>query len=150
MYKSIVVGTDGSQTATVAVDHAIELAKTTGATLHVVTAHHKLSAGMAALGAEHGGPTFDTNEVNQSIALQSEKICEVALRSAKDGGVPAESHVRAGEAADVIVAVAEDVNADLVVIGNRGMSGVKRFVLGSVPNKVSHHCPCNLLIVQTC
>jgi nucleotide-binding universal stress UspA family protein len=46
--------------------------------------------------------------------------------------------------------VAENVGADLVVVGNRGMSGVRRFVLGSVPNKVSHHSPCNLLIVDTC
>ena len=150
MYKTIVVGTDGSETATFAVDHAIELAKATGATVHVVTAHHKMSAGIAALGAEAGGPAFDTHEVNQSIALQSEKICEGALRRAKDAGVPAESHVQAGDAADVIISVAEAVEAGLVVIGNRGMSGVKRFVLGSVPNKVSHHCPCNLLIVQTC
>ncbi len=149
-YGTIVVGTDGSDTAAFAVNHAIELAKATGATLHVVTAHHKLSPGIAALGTEAGGPVFDTHEVNQSIALQSEKICEVALRSAKDAGVPAESHVQSGDPADVLVAVAEAVDADLVVVGNRGMSGVKRFVLGSVPNKVSHHCPCHLLIVQTC
>jgi len=45
--------------------------------------------------------------------------------------------------------VAEDSKADLLVVGNRGMSGARRFVLGSVPNKVSHHCPTNLLIVDT-
>ena len=49
---------------------------------------------------------------------------------------------------DALIDVAEQVNADLLVVGNRGMSGVRR-MLGSVPNKVSHHCPCTLLIVDT-
>ncbi len=61
-----------------------------------------------------------------------------------------EVHNPAGEdVADALIRIAEDVGADLIVVGNRGMSGVSRFVLGSVPNKVSHHCPCSLLIVNT-
>ena len=55
----------------------------------------------------------------------------------------------AGEAADALIGVAEETGADLIVVGNRGMSGARRFVLGSVPNTVSHHCPCILLIVDT-
>jgi nucleotide-binding universal stress UspA family protein len=52
-------------------------------------------------------------------------------------------------ATDALVGVANDVGADLLVVGNRGLSGARRFVLGSVPNKVSHYCPCNLLVVDT-
>jgi nucleotide-binding universal stress UspA family protein len=63
--------------------------------------------------------------------------------------VAVQTHTRAGDPADVLVAAANEFGADLVVVGNRGMSGVRRFVLGSVPNKVSHHCPCSLLIVDT-
>jgi len=63
--------------------------------------------------------------------------------------VSAEVHNVEGDPADMLLKVAELVHADLVVIGNKGMGGVKRLVLGSVPNKVSHHCPCSLLIVNT-
>ena len=50
---------------------------------------------------------------------------------------------------DALLRTAEAVDADLIVVGNRGMSGVSRFVLGSIPNKLAHHCPCSLLIVNT-
>ena len=45
--------------------------------------------------------------------------------------------------------VAEEQGAELIVVGNKGMTGAKRFLLGSVPNKVSHHAPCSVLIVRT-
>lgn len=54
-----------------------------------------------------------------------------------------------GEAADTLINAAETEGADLIVVGNRGMSGATRFLLGSVPNKVSHHAPCDLMIVKT-
>jgi nucleotide-binding universal stress UspA family protein len=60
-----------------------------------------------------------------------------------------ETFARQGDAADAILDVAEEQQADLVVIGNKGMTGAKRFLLGSVPNKVSHHAPCSVLIVRT-
>ena len=56
---------------------------------------------------------------------------------------------RQGDAADAILDIAEEQRADLIVVGNRGMTGAKRFLLGSVPNKVSHHAPCSVLIVRT-
>ena len=58
-------------------------------------------------------------------------------------------HAREGDPADAILDVAEELGADLIVVGNKGMSGAKRFLLGSVPNKVSHHAPCSVLIVRT-
>ena len=60
-----------------------------------------------------------------------------------------ETFARQGDAADAILDVAEEQRADLIVVGNRGMTGAKRFLLGSVPNKVSHHAPCSVLIVRT-
>ena len=60
-----------------------------------------------------------------------------------------QTHVVASDPADALVSVATEVQADLLVVGNRGMSGLKRFVLGSVPNRIAHHAPCNLLIVHT-
>jgi nucleotide-binding universal stress UspA family protein len=149
MYKSIVVGTDGSDTASQAVEHAVELARSTCATLHIVNAHQTVSMGRAAMGAEMGAPTFDVVEVNKSIAHESESVCKHASHAAERAGVTTELHVVPGDAADAIIAVAQEVDADLIVIGNRGMSGLRRYVLGSVPNKVSHHAPCSLLIVAT-
>jgi len=60
-----------------------------------------------------------------------------------------ESHPTSGDPCDALIAVAQDVDADLIVVGSRGMTGVKRFVLGSVPNKIAHHAPCSVLIVDT-
>ena len=66
-----------------------------------------------------------------------------------DAGVEVQTIARQGEPADAILDVAEEQNADLIVVGNKGMTGAKRFLLGSVPNKVSHHAPCSVLIVRT-
>ena len=149
MYGVIVVGTDGSETAGVAVRHAAGLAKLTGATLHIVLAYQAVSMGNLALAGTLPAWTEDIEGVNESIAAASELVCSHAAAEALQNGVEVKTHVLAGDPADLIVTVAEDVHADLVVVGNRGMTGVRRFVLGSVPNKVSHRCPCSLLIVNT-
>ena len=148
MFDVIVVGTDGSESAGIAVRRAAELAALTGATLHIVSAYHAVSVGSVAMAAT-AGATFDVDEVNRSVAAQSEQVCEHAATEVRRHGVKLEVHAVPGEPADALVAVANDVRADVVVVGSRGMSGARRFVLGSVPNKVSHHCPCSLLIVDT-
>ena len=149
MYKAIVVGTDGSGTASVAVQEATKLALLTGATLHVVHATHRRAPGVIAFAASGGMSELEAAEKNKEIVAESRQICEQAATEARGLGVHVELHAVAGEAADALVAVAVDTGADLVVVGNRGMSGPRRFVLGSVPNTVSHHCPCSLLIVDT-
>jgi nucleotide-binding universal stress UspA family protein len=67
----------------------------------------------------------------------------------KDSGVDVKTFAREGDPADAILDVAEEEGADLIVVGNKGMTGAKRFLLGSVPNKVSHHAPCSVLIIRT-
>ena len=64
-------------------------------------------------------------------------------------GVEVETMAREGDPADAILDVAEEKGADLIVVGNKGMTGAKRFLLGSVPNKVSHHAPCSVMIIRT-
>ena len=64
-------------------------------------------------------------------------------------GVEVATYARQGDPADAILDVAEEQKADLIVVGNKGMSGAKRFLLGSVPNKVSHHAPCTVMIIRT-
>jgi nucleotide-binding universal stress UspA family protein len=74
---------------------------------------------------------------------------EEAAEIARAAGVPVELYARQGDAADAILDVAEERNADLVIVGNKGMTGAKRFLLGSVPNRISHHAPCSVLIIRT-
>ena len=149
MFNVIVVGTDGSERASVALGKAIELAERMGATLHVVHAHRLVSPAQLGTAASVGAPTFDVEQVNRGIEEDSRQVCARAAAQAEAAGVKVETHQRPGDASDSLLDVAEQVGADLLVVGNRGMSGVRRFVLGSVPNKVSHHCPCSLLIVDT-
>ena len=147
MYKTIVVGTDGSATATQAVRHASELAKATGAELHVVHAFQPMSA-MASIGPD-GGAAAASAGLTEAIETQAKGILERAGQSAGAGGLQVQTHLCSGDPASALLETAERVGADLLVIGNKGMSGVRRFVLGSVPNKISHHSPCSLLIVHT-
>jgi nucleotide-binding universal stress UspA family protein len=149
MYKQIVVGTDGSAGANVAVDAAIELARLTGATLHVVTARKVVNAYQLAGAAESGIAAVNIDEANDAVLAGGQELCAEVVERAKQVGVHGEAHSVPGDAVDALLRVVEDAKADLLVVGNRGMSGARRFVLGSVPNKVSHHCPTNLLIVDT-
>jgi nucleotide-binding universal stress UspA family protein len=149
MYQNIVVGTDGSETAGVALQHALMLAKASGGTVHVVNAHQNVSLGMAAMASGTGGPTVDLDLLNGGMQEHGEAVCAAAAALARDAGVTVETHVLCADPADALVTVASDVQADLLVVGNRGMSGLKRFMLGSVPNRISHHAPCSLLIVHT-
>ncbi len=149
MYKNIVVGTDGSETAGIAVRHATTLAKESGGTLHVVHAYQNVALGMAAMSAGSGGPMVDLDRLNSNLAENGVEVCAAARATAEAEGVTVETHTRCDDPADALLTVAGEVGADLIVVGNRGMSGLKRFMLGSVPNRISHHCPCSLLIVNT-
>ena len=75
-------------------------------------------------------------------------ILEGAAGAAQEAGVEVQTHAREGDPADAILDVAEETKADLVVVGNKGMTGARRFLLGSVPNKISHHAPCGVFIVR--
>ena len=146
MYREIVVGTDGSPAALHALDHAIHLAARDTARLHIVMAYRPLTPDEI---YEHqrGLPPHKRAEVDEAYVARS--MLAAAADRAREAGVPSEVYARPGHPASVILDVAEEVNADLVVVGNRGMEGGKRFLLGGVPSKVSHHCPCHLLIVHT-
>ena len=147
MFTSIVVGTDGSETARVALEQAIALAGQSGAGLKIVSAYE---------------PVSDQRLRNQQVEVPKDlewmvnpradvlELLELARERAGRAGVDCiETFARQGDAADAILDVAEEQRADLIVVGNKGMTGAKRFLLGSVPNKVSHHAPCSVLIVRT-
>ena len=152
MYKAIVVGTDFSKTAANAVDQAAQLAKAFDGTLHIVTAFKPaMTASIAASSLEAmaaGGAEF-LQEADSAIANEVESTLKDLEAKLSADGIRVQVHSTAGDPADALIEVAEQTKADLIVVGNRGMGGVKRFVLGSVPNKISHHSPCSVLIVHT-
>jgi nucleotide-binding universal stress UspA family protein len=147
VYEQIVVGTDGSDGANTAVDAALALAGLTGATLHVVQAYKVVDA--VTMGADVPMMTSGVSEANDAARDHAQQVCDDVVEKAKSSGVRARAHVMPGKAADVLIKLAELVEADLIVVGNRGMAGARRFVLGSVPNKVAHHCPTSVLVVDT-
>lgn len=148
MFQKIVIGTDGSPTAGSAVRHAVELARMSGGTLHIVAACKLPSTVLVGSegGAFLGSPADQQWEVEARAEVDG--ILETAGEAAREAGVEVETHPVLGDAADALITVAQETGADLIVVGSRGMSGLGR-VLGSVPNKVSHHAPCDLLIIHT-
>jgi len=146
MFGRIVVGTDGSDTASEAVRRAIEIAKLSEAKLEIVSAYEPISGErLRDESAELPGDVQHTVNPREDVNL----ILENAAAEAKQADVDVITHPREGDPADAILDVAEENNADLLVVGNKGMTGAKRFLLGSVPNKISHHAPCDVLIVRT-
>lgn len=146
MFGSIVVGTDGSETATEAVRQAVALAKPLGARVQIVSAYEPVSDTRLREEAQQA-PADLQWMVNPREDVDA--TLEEAADEARKAGVNVQTFARQGDPADAILDVAEENDADLIVVGNKGMTGAKRFLLGSVPNKVSHHAPCAVLIIRT-
>ena len=146
MFASIVVGTDGSESAEEAVRQAVELAARLGATLRIVSAYEPVPAGRLREEAQQVPPDLQWM-INPREDVDA--TLRGAAEAAREGGVEAETYARQGDPADAILDVAEEQGADLIVVGNKGMTGARRFLLGSVPNRVSHHAPCSVLIIRT-
>ena len=142
-YKVIVVGFDRSERGAIAVDEALRLARDTGAALHAV---HVVAA--AVEGGTVASKAFQA--VIDAERQDLESVRDQLVADATALGVTVVFHTSGGnDIPDAILATAESVGADLVVVGNRGMTGKARFLLGSVPNKVAHRSPCSVLIVNT-
>jgi len=126
-YRTIVAATDGSETATTALEAAARFAKRCRAQLLIVSAY------------EPPGTT----------ATQARAIVDEARAHVAELGVDAAASTQLGQAAETIIDLAARSNADAVVMGNVGMGRARRFTLGSVPDRVAHHAPCDVLIVDT-
>jgi nucleotide-binding universal stress UspA family protein len=149
MSGSILVGTDGSSAAGAAVDRAVQLALAFEHRLLIVTAYTpgptpSDPSGAAAHdpGAE---PVWEMHARDEALEL-----LRTAERAARDRGIgEVETFARVGDGADAILDVAEEQRCELIVVGHTGLTGATRFLLGSVPHKVSHHAPCSVLIVRS-
>jgi nucleotide-binding universal stress UspA family protein len=146
VFTRIVVGTDGSETAAEAVRQAVDLAKLSGAQLSVVSAYAPVSKRRIE-GERQDAPPDVQYEIGPREDVNL--ILEAAAAMAKGEGVEVQTHPVQGNPAEAILNVAEQTGADLIVVGNKGMAGARRFLLGSVPNNVSHNAPCSVIIVRT-
>jgi nucleotide-binding universal stress UspA family protein len=144
MYRNIVVGTDGSPTASKAVEAAAAMARGMGATLHVVTAY---SVTVPAMAAASGFALADTGAGSAMLSDAATQMAQNAVAQLCSG-IDSKVHTVPGSAADALIDVAEAVEADLIIVGSKGMTGARR-VLGSVPNSVAHGAPCAVLVVKT-
>jgi nucleotide-binding universal stress UspA family protein len=138
--NAIVVGTDGSAGAEAAVKRVIELASGSGATIHLVCAYPGRST------LERLGLTAKTDPVDmRGVAVD---VLARGERRFEEAGFTVETYAREGDPANTIIDVAGESNAELIAIGAHGNSGLKRFALGGVASKLTHHAPASLLIVR--
>jgi nucleotide-binding universal stress UspA family protein len=141
MLSTVAVGTDGSPTAGAAVAMAAELAR-------------RFEAELILLSAFEGSPDVARREAGSSseidwVSSSSARLREILARAEDElrrEGIHCTTHAGEGDPADVLVQLATECDADLLVIGNKGMH---RRVLGSVPNTVTHRAPCSVLVVKT-
>ena len=139
MISTVAVGTDGSATASEAVDQAAEIARRFDAKLVLLSAFKD---------------SKDRPTPQRDIELQWAENSRAAVTSSLEriaaelgaGGLECETQLDEGDPADVLVRLAAECGADLLVIGNKGM---ERRVLGSVPNSVTHKADCSVLVVKT-
>nr|WP_320669380.1 GNAT family N-acetyltransferase [Patulibacter sp. DM4] len=145
----IVVGSDGSATAAQAVAEAATLAAGLGASLHVVSAYYGAAAGVLPAGLR--AVPEGVSDLGWMIATADDAraVVDGAKRTALAAGVEATGEARRGDPASVLVAVAGERGADLVVVGSKGLRGARRFLLGGVAEKVVRHAPCSVLIART-
>jgi nucleotide-binding universal stress UspA family protein len=143
MGDAIVVGTDGSETAKQAVSEAVSLAKALSAPVHVVSAYQPMHARVS--GAPEGAAKVWQPLPDDEV----ERVLTEAVAGVRLAGLEATSHAVRKDPADALIDVADDVAASMIVVGSKGMHGARRLALGNVPNKVSHHAHCNVLIVAT-
>jgi nucleotide-binding universal stress UspA family protein len=143
MLKTVAVGTDGSSTAAKAVDFAIDLAEKYGAKLVVISSYRPVSEDRLR------GEQRDAPEDIQWSINPTEDV-DAALSDAEDKaherGLKTTTVASGGDPADVLCRYAEEQSADVLVIGNKGM---RRRILGSVPNSVAHKAPCSVVVVKT-
>jgi nucleotide-binding universal stress UspA family protein len=141
MISTIAVGTDGSPTASTAVKTACGMANALGADLVLLS---------ASTGSKEGPlDRRDATEETQWAFNPTARTREIVARAEEDArrqGISCRTMVDEGDPADVLVRLAGECDADLLVIGNKGM---QRRVLGSVPNSVTHNAPCSVLVVKT-
>lgn len=146
-YKSIIVGTDGSETAERAVITAAGLAAADGARLVVVTAYEESRSAAGDIAADR--VPVDIRHV-LTERVQAEELAERGRAAAREAGASSVTvQALPGEPGEVLLQAAKDFAADVIVVGSRGLTSHAHFILGSVAATVTHHAPCDVLVAHT-
>ena len=144
----ILLATDSSEEANLALSTAIDLANSTNSQLHVVT-----------VGPWNPDPSYASHEASlrwetyeqasEAIGKEVQEILDNQVRKIEEGGGSVqEAHLRRGRKDEEIVRVAEEIGAGLIVMGSRGLGGVRRALMGSVSDSVLRHAHCPVLVVR--
>lgn len=147
MYETILVGTDGSDTASVAVDHAAELAA-------------KFDGRLVIVGAFRPPPSTEVEAQRRDVpddvawAVNGREQVEATLTEAKEraeghGATDVMTTSVEGPPSEVLLDTADKLKASVIVVGSVGLTGAKRFLIGSVPNRITHHASVDVLVVRT-
>ena len=148
MFASIVVGTDGSATASAAVRRACELAEAHSSDLHIVSAYPSSVAPMVARGMDPQSLPNTIDDQDADVRAAVERMLEALRQQLAGAGIKITTHAVGYEPITAILDVAKAQQADLIVVGNKGMQGPQR-KLGNVPDVLAHKAPCDVLIVNT-
>lgn len=148
VFKTIVVGVDGSDPAKEALRKACGMATAFGADLHVVNAPKDETAALVMSGLGGYMPLTPTDLFDERLKEAGEKVIDVAVKeAAAEGAKDIKTHVRIGDPSNEIIKLAEEVGADLIVTGRRGLGGMASLFLGSISQEVSHGAKCAFLTV---
>ncbi|MDQ2726443.1 MAG: universal stress protein [Actinomycetota bacterium] len=147
VYETILVGTDGSETAQLAVDRAADLAATFGARLVMVSAFHP--APETRVEAERRGAPEDIVWAINGKEEVDKTLAEAKHRAEGKGAGDIVTMAVEGSASDVLLDIADKVEASVIVVGSVGLTGAKRFLMGSVPSRVTHYATIDVLVVRT-
>ena len=139
--ETILVAIDSSTPSRRALEEAVSIAAREAAVLHI--AHALELPSVATAYAFEVPPGY----VDTSRDHAREMLAD-AVGFASEHGVSAESHLADGPAPVAIDALAEEIDAGLIVVGTHGYTGLKHFVLGSVAERALHHAPCSVLVVK--
>jgi nucleotide-binding universal stress UspA family protein len=138
MISTVAVGTDGTETAAEALRMASEVARRFDAKIVLLSAFDESKSGNAARDREDQWSFSSAARLREQLARSEEDL--------KRSGLEASVMIGEGDPGEVLVRLAEDCSADVIVVGNKGM---QRRVLGSVPNTVTHKAPCSVIVVKT-
>jgi nucleotide-binding universal stress UspA family protein len=145
----VLLATDGSEDAQLALSTAVDLANSTNSELHVVT-----------VAPGNPDPVYQIHEASlryetyeealQAVRGEAQKVLDEQVEKVKEaGGTVAQAYLRMGERRDrAIVHLADEIDAGLIVMGSRGLGGVRRALMGSVSDSVVRHAHCPVLVVR--
>jgi nucleotide-binding universal stress UspA family protein len=145
----ILLATDGSREAELAASTAADLTTTTSSELHVVTVAPGSPDPVYHI--HEGGLRYETyEEAAEAVKGAAQEVLDEQVHKVEEAGGTVEgAHLRTGERRDqAIIHLAEELGAGLIVMGSRGLGGVRRALMGSVSASVVHHAHCPVMVVR--